>query len=94
MSEPMSCPNCGCRLIGSIETVWVDRGKFTCLVTRASPDCNWQRCWGCKDVICRTCYADRQTFCCDEDRIVWRERAQAIADLDHRSQNTNRSPDP
>lgn len=85
--QVLSCPICGCGLLGSIENVWIDIGIYTCLVTRDSPDCNWRRCKGCKGILCKNCYAGQHTFCCEEDRIVWRERAQAVFDLASRSEH-------
>lgn len=81
MSRRLYCRVCGCELIGSIGNVFVDSDIYTYLITRGSPDCNWRRCRGCGDVLCKNCYVGQSKYCCEEDRIVCRERVQTIVDL-------------
>ena len=80
MQRRAPCRRCGCGLAGTVGRRFVTIGIYCFLVSSDSPDCNWRQCRGCGDILCKHCYAADNNFCCDEDRIVWRERAQAIAD--------------
>ena len=80
MRKKRYCRLCARELTGSIEAVWIDVGIFTYVVSRDSAVCNWRQCKGCGDVLCKDCYARQPKYCCYEDRIVCRERAQTIGD--------------
>jgi len=86
MADVSNCRVCKKNLVGDVGKILITVGNFVYLVSRDTSHCNWRRCKGCKDVLCKNCYAEQYTFCCDEDRIVCREHAQAIAD--HEFQNT------
>ncbi len=92
MANVSNCPICKKRFIGDIEKILVTVGNFVYIVTRDSSECNWRRCKGCKEVLCKSCYAGQYTYCCDEDRIVCREQAQAIADRELRQIRENTWP--
>lgn len=77
MSNPFFCRECKRELTGAIEMMFSDVGKHTYLVTKETSDCNWRRCRGCKTVLCKQCDDDQRLYCCDEGRIVSRERATA-----------------
>ena len=77
MFEKTPCPACGRELTGVIISTFGMDGAFVVVVSEESSDCNWTRCKGCGKVLCQQCYRDIPWYCCDEDRIVARERAQA-----------------
>lgn len=94
MTDVSDCRVCKKKLVGDVGKILIDVGNFVYLVTRETFDCNWRRCNGCKDVLCKSCYAQQYAYCCDEDRIVSRERAQAIADRElQKCQKFTRLPD-
>lgn len=76
MSTIEYCRACGKELTGAIETTLVNQGEFVEIVFRETLDCNWQQCKGCKKILCKHCYAAERKYCCEEGRIVSRERAQ------------------
>jgi hypothetical protein len=71
------CPSCGQELTGVIISTFAQEGAFVVIVSNESNDCNWVRCKGCAKIRCRRCYANERSYCCDEDRIVTRERVRA-----------------
>lgn len=75
MSDPIVCPKCTRELTGAIEIVPRQVGNFVYLVTKETSDCNWRKCRGCKTALCKNCDDEQQLFCCEEGRIVARERA-------------------
>jgi hypothetical protein len=75
MSNSFFCPECKRELTGALEMMFSDVGQHTYLVTQETSDCNWRRCRGCKAVLCKKCDDDQRLYCCDEGRIVARERA-------------------
>ena len=83
MSDNCQCQLCGRELKGAIELTSTEVDKFVYIVSRETADCNWNRCRGCKTILCKTCDRERPFFCCDEGRIVSRERAESA--YTHRS---------
>lgn len=77
---PAFCRACNIGLIGSKKNEIRELGRFACLITVDSSDCNWRRCNTCKDTLCYTCYHMQSTYCCEGDYIAHRERAQLLAD--------------
>lgn len=77
MSNLFFCPQCKRDLIGAIEIMFTDVGNYSYLVTQETSDCNWRQCRGCKSVLCKVCDDAHSLFCCQEGRIVSRERAEA-----------------
>lgn len=77
MSNPVFCPKCERELTGAIEMVSTTVGNFVYIVPRETGDCNWRKCRGCKNVVCKKCDDDQMEYCCEEGRIVARERAGA-----------------
>lgn len=77
MSNPLFCPKCKKGLTGAIEMVSTTIGNFVYIVPRETNECNWRRCKGCKNVVCKKCDDQQRLYCCDEGRIVARERAAA-----------------
>lgn len=76
MYKTDTCRACGKELTGAIETTLVPQGEFVEIVSRETGDCNWRLCKGCKNVLCKKCYSEQRDYCCEEGRIVDRERAQ------------------
>lgn len=79
MFNPSFCPQCKKDLTGAIEKVSTTVGNFVYLVSRETADCNWRQCGGCKNVVCKSCDDEQPLYCCDEGRIVARERAATLA---------------
>ncbi|MEQ1762128.1 MAG: hypothetical protein ABL984_03175 [Pyrinomonadaceae bacterium] len=77
MFEKPKCPKCNRELTGAIETTTTNDGIYSFIVQKETSDCNWVNCQGCKQVMCKTCYQMRPRYCCNEGRIVDRERARA-----------------
>ncbi len=77
MLKEESCRKCGKELTGAIESAFVTEGEFVHIVPRETSDCNWRRCKGCKNILCKKCDDAERLYCCDEGRIVSRERAAA-----------------
>ncbi len=92
MTDVSICRVCKRELVGDVGNTLITIGNFVYLVTRDTSHCNWRRCKGCKDVLCKSCYDAQNQFCCDEDRIVCRERAQTIADLELQKTKENTLP--
>ncbi len=92
MAYVSDCRVCKKNLVGDVGKILIDIGNFVYLVTRETSHCNWRRCKGCKDVLCKSCYAEQYTYCCDEDRIICRERAQVIADQEFQKTQENIEP--
>ena len=92
MSNPFFCPQCKRELTGAIDLTFSDVGEYTYLVSRETSDCDWRRCRGCKAVLCKKCDDERMFFCCDEGRIVARERAGAA--LSEQNSKTNQLDNP
>ncbi len=94
MADVSNCRVCKKNLVGDVGNILITVGSFVYLVSRDTNHCNWRRCKGCKDVLCKTCYTEQYTYCCDEDRIVCRERAQVMADREFKKTQVNSlSPD-
>ena len=87
MSNSIFCPECKRELTGAIDLTFSDVGEYTYLVEQETLDCNWRRCRGCKTVLCKKCDDEQRFFCCDEGRIVARERAGAA--LSKQNSKTN-----
>jgi len=77
MFKKATCPKCGRNLTGAIEKTTTNDGTYVFIVQRETSDCNWTVCNGCKQVMCKSCRADRPRHCCLEGRIVDEERARA-----------------
>ena len=77
MADEYFCRLCKTVLIGALELCESIVGNHVYLVYQDTSDCNWRRCKGCKNVLCKKCDDDELLFCCDEGRIVSRERAAA-----------------
>jgi hypothetical protein len=77
MFEDSHCPSCGTELTGAIESTFAKDGAFVVIISQETSDCNWTRCKGCGSTLCKSCHREQPNYCCDEDRIVDRERAQA-----------------
>lgn len=77
MFKSCCCSECGRELTGAIESTFAREGDFVFIVSRETGDCNWIRCKGCGEVMCKRCYPAKRDYCCDEGRIVSRERIQA-----------------
>jgi hypothetical protein len=60
-----------------IVSTFAQDGAFIVVVEQETSDCNWARCKGCGKVLCKECHRELPWYCCDEDRIVARERAKA-----------------
>ena len=75
MDNPIFCPKCKRELTGAIELVSTTVGNFIYVVSQETADCNWRRCRGCRTVLCKICDDEQREYCCDEGRIVARERA-------------------
>lgn len=83
MSENINCPRCGEQLTGVVEVTSAIEGNYVFVVQRETEDCNWVKCMGCRKVYCKECRRDLRQYCCNEGRIVDRERARAkLADSD------------
>ena len=76
MSDHPSCRFCGRQLTGAIENTIAQQGKFVFIVLRETSDRNWVKCPGCKQVACKACYRNSPKYCCNEGRIIDRERAR------------------
>lgn len=76
MSQIETCRKCGKELTGAIESTLSSVGIYVYVVQRETFECNWNLCKGCQRVLCKKCYAEQRSYCCDEGRIVTRERAQ------------------
>lgn len=85
MFEKVDCRRCGAELNGALESTVVMSGKYVFVTVRETTDCNWTRCPGCRQILCKKCYADLPNYCCEEGRIVDRERARAASQLGDRS---------
>lgn len=81
MAKIFRCWRCLKQLIGTTRNDYLAIGIFEFPVIRDSTDCNWRQCKGCGEIVCKSCYANRHEYCCNNDRIACRERAQALADL-------------
>lgn len=90
MSDNCLCQLCGRDLKGAIEMKFSDDNRFVYLISQETPDCNWSRCQGCKTILCKKCDNDRPYYCCEEGRIVSRERVQ-LALSKHRTGFPERS---
>ena len=77
MNKPIFCQECKRELTGAVEIVSTEVGNYVYLVTKETADCNWRRCRGCKTILCKRCDDEQRFYCCDEGRIVARERAAA-----------------
>jgi hypothetical protein len=76
MFQKVNCPECRTPLTGAIETTTTNDGMYSYVVQKETSDCNWITCMGCKKVMCKKCYNARPKYCCNEGRIVDRERAR------------------
>lgn len=81
MLEKSTCPKCDKKLMGAIEITTTNNGTYSFIVQKETSDCNWVKCIGCEQVMCKKCYADRPRYCCSEGRIVDHERARAALAL-------------
>jgi hypothetical protein len=77
MFEKSLCQRCGRELTGVIVSTFARDGAFVVIVEQETSDCNWVRCKGCGQVLCKQCQQAQPKYCCDEDRILTRERARA-----------------
>ena len=77
MFKIVTCRTCGKELTGAIESTFARDGEFVEIVSRETFDCNWRFCQGCNVVRCKKCYAEQREYCCEEGRVVDRERAQS-----------------
>ena len=93
MINQIFCRQCKSELKGAIELVSTEVGNYVYLVTRETADCNWIRCRGCKTILCKKCDGEQPAYCCDEGRIVARERAgAALMQQDSQSQQISETP--
>ena len=81
MTESSFCPECKKELTGALDLTFTDEGNYSYLVSQETTDCNWRRCRGCKMVLCKQCDDEQRRYCCNEGRIVARERAGAALAL-------------
>lgn len=93
MSDNCQCQLCGRELKGAIELKSTDVDDFVYIVSCDTPDCNWSRCRGCKTILCKKCDRERPYYCCEEGRIVSRERAE-IAFAKRNAEQVNNPPSP
>lgn len=77
MFEKSHCSGCGRELTGVIVSTFAQDGPFVVIVSQESTDCNWTPCKGCGTVLCKECKSAVPWYCCEEDKIVERERVQA-----------------
>ena len=77
MADEFFCRLCKTVLTGVLELSESIVGKHVYLIYQDTADCNWRRCKGCKNVLCKKCDDAEQMYCCDEGRIVSCERAAA-----------------
>ena len=77
MADQFFCRECKRELIGVlvVEESVVDKYVYT--VHHETTDCNWRRCRGCRDIVCKACDDAQRYYCCDEGFILSRERASA-----------------
>ena len=81
MYEEAHCRRCGKELTGVLESTSVTSGKYVFVTVRETTDCNWSKCPCCRQILCKKCYAELPNYCCEEGRIVDRERARAASML-------------
>lgn len=93
MGNTRYCPRCNRELTGAIELVSATVGNYVYIVTKETPDCNWRRCRGCKLVLCKQCDDAQPSYCCEEGRIVARERAGSVLHQQHSENQTDSRPD-
>ena len=77
MLRETKCPKCCRNLVGAIQKTTTNDGRFSFVVQQETSDCNWVNCPGCGQVMCKVCYNDQLKYCCNEGRIIDRERARA-----------------
>ena len=77
MADEFFCRLCKTVLTGALELCESIVGKHAYMVFQDTSDCNWRRCKGCKNILCKKCDDAERLYCCDEGRIVSRERAAA-----------------
>lgn len=92
MGNTMYCPMCNTELTGAIELVSATVGNYVYIVTKETPNCNWRRCRGCKLVLCKPCDDAQPSFCCEEGRIVARERAGSVLHQQSAADQTDSQP--
>jgi len=71
MSSVHACHRCGRELRGAIESHYMSLGRLVCITAIETPDCNWIRCWVCRNAVCGSCYLPVSGMCagCQVARI-------------------------
>ena len=75
MHTTVYCCVCKQELTGAVERTLAREGNFVVIISQETSDCNWIECKGCKNIICKRCYAVQPLYCCSVDRIIASERA-------------------
>jgi len=76
MYETSHCRSCAAEMTGVKVSTFAQDGEFVVFVEQETSDCNWVRCRGCGNVLCKDCYRDVPWYCCELDRLMSRARAE------------------